>query len=96
MSSRALIKWSTLGHTGVDVNLLGYGPYHELMAGNHDNTEIAEFIVDSLGLNLANVTKILNADTAFLTNYVGTSVVEDGVVIGKRSLVRKSHGDLHC
>lgn len=96
LSSRALIKWSTLGHTAVDVNLIGHGPYHELMAGNHDNTEIAEFIVNSLSLDLGNVTKILNADAAFLANYVGTELVEDGTVINKKSLVKKAHGDHLC
>ena len=95
LSSRALIKWSTLGHTGVDVNLLGYGPFSRLMAGNHDNTEIAGFIVTALGLNLQNVTKILNADRAFLRDYVGTDLVENGVVTVKRSLVRRSHGEHH-
>jgi alkaline phosphatase len=95
LSSRALINWATLGHTGVDVNLLGYGPTHEKIAGNHDNTEIAEFIVQSLGLNLSNVTKILNSNAAFLENYVGTTFVEDGIV-QKKSLPRRAHSDHHC
>lgn len=96
LSSRALLKWSSLGHTGVDVNLLGYGPSHELMAGNHDNTEIAKFIVEPLDLNLSNVTKILNSDANFLKNYVGTGLVENGIVTAKRSIVRRAHGDHVC
>ena|SRR5579862_4568487 len=96
LSSRALLKWSSLGHTGVDVNLLGYGPGHKTMAGNHDNTEIAKFIVESLGLDLSRVTKILNSDSNFLENYVGTGKVENGVVTAKRSLPRRAHGDHVC
>lgn len=95
MHCHHVLKWSSLGHTGVDINL-GYGKTSEMMAGNHDNTEIAEFIVDSLGLNLANVTKILNGDTKFLADYVGTTLVEDGIVTRKTSLVRRAHHDNHC
>ena len=59
------------------------------MAGNHDNTEIAKFIVESLGLDLSRVTKILNSDSNFLENYVGTGKVKNGVVTAKRSLPRR-------
>ena len=53
------------------------------MAGNHDNTEIAKFIVEPLDLNLSNVTKILNSDANFLKNYVGTGLVENGIVTAR-------------
>jgi alkaline phosphatase len=92
--SHVLIKWLTLGHTGVDVNWLGFGPTHERMAGNHDNTEIVRFIQQSLHPNLSNVTEILNGSAAFLENYVGTTVVRDGIV-QKKSLPRRAHSDHH-
>jgi alkaline phosphatase len=44
-----MVKWSTLGHSAVDVNLIAYGPNIEWLHGNHDNTEIGQFIAEQLG-----------------------------------------------
>ncbi|KAG8753217.1 hypothetical protein FRC11_007607, partial [Ceratobasidium sp. 423] len=76
LTRRAMVKWATLGHTAVDVNLIGYGPNSERMAGNRDNTgtskgpgtstkltlgvEVGQFITDQLGLDLPTVTTLLN------------------------------------
>ncbi|CAE6477923.1 unnamed protein product, partial [Rhizoctonia solani] len=60
MGRRAMIKWGTGGHTAVDVNLIGYGPNIERMAGNRDNTEVGQFITDQLGLDLPSATNLLN------------------------------------
>ncbi|KAI9486121.1 MAG: alkaline-phosphatase-like protein [Benjaminiella poitrasii] len=65
ISKRAQIGWTTMGHTAVDVNLYAYGYQSELLRGNHENTDIGEFIVDYLGLNLNDVTKDLNSDKKF-------------------------------
>jgi alkaline phosphatase len=66
-SFRAQLGWSTHGHTGVDVNLYAYGQDYEKLRGNHENTDIGDFIVDFLGLNLRSVTKILNKNITFTT-----------------------------
>ncbi|KAG0768777.1 hypothetical protein G6F62_003516 [Rhizopus arrhizus] len=59
VSRRALIGWSTHGHTAVDVNLYAKGDGTEVLRGSHENTDIGDFIVDYLGLDLASVTKKL-------------------------------------
>lgn len=48
-----------MGHTAVDVNLYAYGQQTEFLRGSHENTEIGDFIVDYLGLNLNDITKRL-------------------------------------
>lgn len=47
---RTGVTWSTGGHTGVDVNLYGYGKGWEQVVGNHENTEIGEVAFKVLGL----------------------------------------------
>ncbi|CAE6461842.1 unnamed protein product [Rhizoctonia solani] len=92
MGRRAMIKWGTGGHTAVDVNLIGYGPNIERMAGNRDNTEVGQFITDQLGLDLPSATNLLNdkKNEKWLVDKVGRDKVENGV----RSL-RKRHGHQH-
>lgn len=48
-----------MGHTAVDVNLYAYGHKSELLRGSYDNTEISDFIVDYLKLDLTDITKRL-------------------------------------
>ncbi|KAJ3088552.1 vacuolar alkaline phosphatase [Quaeritorhiza haematococci] len=63
LSNRAQVGWSTHGHSAVDVNLYAHGEnFHELV-GNHENTDIGDFIVRFLGLNLQKVTKMLSPET---------------------------------
>ncbi|KAF8751090.1 Alkaline phosphatase [Rhizoctonia solani] len=92
MGRRAMIKWGTGGHTAVDVNLIGYGPNIERMAGNRDNTEVGQFITDQLGLDLPSATNLLNdkKNEKWLVEKVGRDKVEKGV----RNL-RKQHGHQH-
>ncbi|KAJ1658437.1 vacuolar alkaline phosphatase [Dispira simplex] len=76
LSRRALVGWTTHGHTGVDVNLYANGAGAEHLRGNHENTDIGHFIVESLQLDLGKVTKevssvdprqrILNTPSQFL------------------------------
>ncbi|UFU00686.1 alkaline phosphatase [Radiobacillus kanasensis] len=40
--------WTTGGHTGVDVNVYGYGPRKEMFSGLIDNTETGNLIFDIL------------------------------------------------
>ena len=94
LTRRALVKWATLGHTAVDVNLIGYGPNSQLMAGNRDNTEVGQFITDQLGLDLPAVTKLLNdkKNENWLVNKVGRDKVENGVKSGvKRRALAHQH-----
>lgn len=59
VSRRALVGWTTVGHTGVDVNLYGYGNQLDKLFGNHENTEVGSFMVDYLGVDLQAITKEL-------------------------------------
>ncbi|KAJ1919653.1 vacuolar alkaline phosphatase [Tieghemiomyces parasiticus] len=63
ISRRALIGWSTHGHTGVDVNLYAYGAGADFLRGNHENTEVGEFIVKALDLDLQAVTDHIQNDS---------------------------------
>ncbi|QDP42126.1 alkaline phosphatase [Radiobacillus deserti] len=46
--ARSFTGWTTSGHTGVDVNVYGYGPGKENFSGLIDNTETANNIFDIL------------------------------------------------
>ena len=59
ISDRALVGWTTYGHTAVDVNLYAYGPGSEALRGHHDNTDVGRFVIDSLGLDVDAVTREL-------------------------------------
>jgi len=87
MNRRALTKWGTLGHSAVDVNLIGYATkraYANLdkIRGNHDNTEVGLFITNELRLDIPSITSKLNdkANEKWLVEEVGRDKVEDGVV----------------
>ncbi|KAJ3271392.1 hypothetical protein HDV01_006679 [Terramyces sp. JEL0728] len=59
-SELAGLGWSTHGHSAVDVNLYAFGPRSDELRGNHENTDIGQFIVRNLGLKLAPLTDKLN------------------------------------
>ncbi|KAG0738362.1 hypothetical protein G6F16_010767 [Rhizopus arrhizus] len=59
VSRRALIGWSTHGHTAVDVNLYAKGDGTEFLQGSHENTDIGDFIVSYLDLDLESITEKL-------------------------------------
>ena len=52
ISRRALLGWTTGGHTAVDVGLYAFGPGSERFRGTHDNTEIAHLLADLMGIRL--------------------------------------------
>ncbi|KAF9968264.1 hypothetical protein BGZ73_000202 [Actinomortierella ambigua] len=60
VSKRANLGWTTQGHTGVDVNLYAEGSEAERLRGNHENTDIGDFMVSFLDLNLDTITAKLN------------------------------------
>ena len=62
ISRRAQVGWSTHGHSALDVNIYASSPKHaKPLIGNHENTEIGDFIRDYLDLNLESVTGDLNS-----------------------------------
>ncbi|KDQ16615.1 hypothetical protein BOTBODRAFT_53735 [Botryobasidium botryosum FD-172 SS1] len=93
LTRRAMVKWSTTGHTAVDVNLIAYGPNTDKLIGNHDNTEIGLFIVNNLKLDLPKVTNLLNnpKNEQWLVEQVGRDKVQGGV----KSRKRHHHGHDH-
>ncbi|WLV24478.1 alkaline phosphatase [Aciduricibacillus chroicocephali] len=48
ISNRALIGWTTTGHTGVDVPVYAFGPQADKLTGTIDNTKIAEVISEAV------------------------------------------------
>lgn len=61
ISRRAQIGWSTHGHSGVDVNIYGTKG-SERLHGNHENTEVGEFLAAYLDLDLKQVTERLKSE----------------------------------
>ena len=53
VSRRALVGWSTGGHTAVDVGLYAFGPGSERFRGTHDNTEVARILASLMGVELS-------------------------------------------
>jgi len=52
ISKRAYIGWTTTGHTGEEVALYSYHPKNKTLNGLVQNTDIAKYIEDVLGLDL--------------------------------------------
>ncbi len=68
ISRRAQVGWSTHGHSAVDVNIYASNPKHaRSLIGNHENTEIGEFIRHYLEVDLDSVTKELKEAESFLS-----------------------------
>ncbi|KAI8892868.1 alkaline-phosphatase-like protein [Globomyces pollinis-pini] len=61
ISDRAGLGWATHGHSAVDVNLYAYGAKSEELRGNHENTDIGDFIVRNLDLDLSKITQKLQS-----------------------------------
>jgi alkaline phosphatase len=58
VSRRAQIGWSTHGHSAVDVNIYGTRG-SEILHGNHENTEVGEFLRNYLDVNVHAITEEL-------------------------------------
>jgi alkaline phosphatase len=96
ISRRALIGWSTHGHSGADVNIYASDPYlTELLAGNHENTEVGHYLAKYLDVDVNAVTKTLRKkgvkkvkrDGSVVTSWpwMGRSVEESIKVHGDHS-----------
>lgn len=59
VARRAVIDWTTNGHTAVDVNLYAYGPGAARFEGSHDNTFVGAALADLLGVDLQRLTTTL-------------------------------------
>ena len=62
VSRRALIGWTSYGHTAVDVNTYAFGPGETAFYGHRDNTDVARILADLLHLDLEAETQRLQAD----------------------------------
>ncbi|KAF9427992.1 hypothetical protein BGZ94_003658 [Podila epigama] len=63
ISRRANLGWTTMGHTGVDVNLYAEGEHSSELRGNHENTDIGVFMSDYLKVDLSATTRKLLKNT---------------------------------
>ena len=69
ISRRAQVGWTTHGHSALDVNIYASSPKQaRALVGNHENTEIGNFIREYLDLDLDAVTKELKEKASVLPN----------------------------
>ena len=61
VSRRALVGWTTTGHTAADVNVFAYGPGAERFGGNIDNTGIGRALAAALRFDLDALTAQMHA-----------------------------------
>jgi alkaline phosphatase len=57
LSPHALVGWTTMGHTGVDVTLHAFGPGSERLTGHMDNDAVGRMLADLLQVDLAATTE---------------------------------------
>lgn len=77
VSRRAQTGWTTHGHSGVDVNVYASNPRDaEALVGNHENTEIGEFLRRYLDVDVDAVTEELKEKGVMLD-----TVDESGKVV---------------
>lgn len=62
IARRAILGWTTNGHSAVDVNLYAFGPGQEHFRGHHDNTAIGQLLADLLGFDLEAMTEALQRE----------------------------------
>ncbi len=65
ISRRAQIGWSTHGHSAVDVNIYG-SKGSEALRGNHENTDVGEFLRSFLDVDVQAITEELIEKSATL------------------------------
>jgi len=75
ISRRAQVGWTTHGHSGVDVNIYGSTGTCKL-SGNHENTEVGEFLRDYLRVDVDAITKELKKKGVNRMDAAGVSKVE--------------------
>ncbi|SFP83869.1 alkaline phosphatase [Salibacterium halotolerans] len=52
ISDKALIGWTTSGHTGVDIPVYAYGPQSDAFSGLLDNTELPGIMAEAMNITL--------------------------------------------
>ncbi|HEX7071737.1 MAG TPA: alkaline phosphatase [Rhodothermales bacterium] len=60
---RAVIGWTSGGHTAVDVNLYAFGPGSDRFIGHHDNTFVGRTIAELMRVDLDALSRTLQAET---------------------------------
>ena len=73
ISRRALVGWTTTGHTAADVNLYAFGPGAGRFAGHFDNTHIGRAVAALLGFDLLARTQQLREDPEMAAEAAGAS-----------------------
>ncbi|KAF2013874.1 alkaline phosphatase-like protein [Aaosphaeria arxii CBS 175.79] len=67
ISRRSQTGWSTHGHSGADVNIYSSDPKAALaLVGNHENTEVGDFLRNYLGVDVDAITEELKQKGASL------------------------------
>lgn len=59
IARRALLGWTTTGHTAVDVNVYAVGPGSRSFVGHHDNAAFGRRVAELMGLDLDPLTRTL-------------------------------------
>ncbi|KAG8533641.1 uncharacterized protein KY384_001382 [Bacidia gigantensis] len=78
ISRRAQIGWSSHGHSAVDVNIYASSPdAAKPLIGNHENTEIGEFMASYLDLDLGKITEELQAKAPKEESWKGALVSDE-------------------
>lgn len=85
ISRRAQIGWSTHGHSAVDVNIYG-SKGAESLRGNHENTEIGNFLHSYLDVDVDAITKELQDKAK--SNAMGAAMIKG---LSKEELLRVEH-----
>ena len=61
---RAVVGWTSNGHTAVDVNLYAFGPGAERLMGSFENDEIGRLLAELMGFDLPALTETLRQEEA--------------------------------
>lgn len=61
---RAILGWTSNGHTAVDVTLHAYGPGQQRFTGNRDNTDVGRALAELLEVDLGEITEELQAEVS--------------------------------
>ncbi|MGY4691339.1 alkaline phosphatase [Salibacterium sp. K-3] len=52
VSDKALVGWTSSGHTGVDIPVYAFGPQSDSFSGLLDNTDLPKIMADTMDINL--------------------------------------------
>jgi alkaline phosphatase len=89
ISTRLGVSWSTIGHTAADVTLYGWGKGSEKFAGSRENSEVAHFVAQQLGLDLERTQRLLRRNQTWEQQWVRPQADQEKVA--RRSLAHHHH-----